>query len=133
MSGRWWSIHGSRGWWFDVKEELDYRRMVEAAGWNPSHMVVARSFWQRLRGLLGSDFSDDRPLGPVVFPNCSSVHTFGMRRRIDIVFLDADCRVLLRCENVGPCRILSHRDAVVVIERMHDVDGASVGASGTAI
>lgn len=116
-----------------MKEELDYRRMVEAAGWNPSHMVVARSFWQRFRGLLGSDFSDDRPLGPVVFPNCSSVHTFGMRRRIDIVFLDADCRVLLRCENVGPCRILSHRDAVVVIERMHDVDGASVGASGTAI
>lgn len=53
MSGRWWSIHGSRGWWFDVKEELEYRRMVEAVGWNPSHMVVARSFWQRFRGLLG--------------------------------------------------------------------------------
>ena len=58
MSGRWWSIHGSRGWWFDVKEELEYRRMVEAVGWNPSHMVVARSCFRIAHRSTPSECAD---------------------------------------------------------------------------
>ena len=48
---------------------------------------VARSFLQRARGLLGrAPLAADEAL--LIRP-CSSIHTFGMRFAIDVVFIDA--------------------------------------------
>ena len=47
--------------------------------------LVAKSFFQRLTGMTTRKFSDD--LDGIVFPDCSAVHTFGMRFDLDIIFV----------------------------------------------
>jgi uncharacterized protein len=51
--------------------------------------VVAESVGARLRGLAGRDAD---ALEPMLFPRCRSVHTFGMRAAIDVVWLDLRAR-----------------------------------------
>lgn len=54
--------------------------------------LVARSFGGRLRGLIGR-----RPLGPgegLVLVPCRQVHGFGIRAPLDVVFCDAEGRVV---------------------------------------
>ena len=64
---------------------------------------VARSFLQRARGLLGrAPLAADEAL--LIRP-CSSIHTFGMRFALDLVFLDARGRVVKRARGVPPGRI----------------------------
>ena len=65
---------------------------------------VLTGFFERMKGLLGRD---GLPEGEVyVFPQCGSVHTFGMRFAIDVVFLDRDGTVLSVHENVRPGRMV---------------------------
>jgi hypothetical protein len=52
------------------------------------HVALAVTARRRLRGLLG------RPVAPLLLAPARSVHTVGMREAIDVVFLDADLRVL---------------------------------------
>ena len=52
----------------------------------------------------------------LVLPRCRSIHTFGMRFAIDVLFLDGAGRVLECREAVGPRRILTHRGARSVVE-----------------
>lgn len=40
----------------------------------------------------------------LVFRNCSSLHTFGMRFPLDVLFLDGNLRVLAVRPRVGPYR-----------------------------
>lgn len=70
-----------------------------------SEAGAAFSWWARLRGLLfrnplAADGSEALMLRP-----CGSVHTFGMRYSLDVVFLSTDERVLKVCENVRPWRV----------------------------
>ena len=52
----------------------------------------AITFIDRLVGLLSSR---GLPIdNGMHFPKCSAVHTFGMRFAIDVLFLDAECRVV---------------------------------------
>ena len=86
--------------------------------------VVAESFAARLRGLLGR-----RALQAgegMLIRRESSVHTFFMRFAIDVVFLDADSRVLRVDANVGPWRLKACRGARSVLEL---AAGASAGLS----
>ncbi len=65
-------------------------------------VTFARSFLQRTVGLIGR-----RQIGndeSVLFERCSSIHTFFMRLPIDVVFLDAQRRVVRAVENVKPWR-----------------------------
>lgn len=78
-------------------------------------VTVAWSAWARLRGLLG------RPAPAagtgLLLPRCSSIHTIGMRYAIDVVFLDADSRVLAVHPRVWPGRwLLAHRGAAFTLE-----------------
>jgi Uncharacterized ACR, COG1430 len=75
-------------------------------------MRVATGFRARLLGLAFRR----RTAGPLLIPRCRSVHTFGMRFPIDVVFLDADVEVLRVAERVPPCRIVSCRGARAVVE-----------------
>ena len=58
-------------------------------------LSVANSFWGRLRGLMGAKVLGSAE-GLALIP-CNSIHSFFMRFPIDVLFLDAQGRVL-RCE-----------------------------------
>ena len=74
----------------------------------------ARHFFSRLRGLLGTkQLAEDS--GFLITP-CSQVHTLGMRTALDIVFLDADGRVLKCAPNVAPFRVAAARGAKHTLE-----------------
>ena len=76
-------------------------------------IVVADSPWKRLLGLA----LRRRPPGhALLLPRCRSVHTFGMRFELDLVWLDADGRVLRVDEAVPPCRVRRCRGAAAVLE-----------------
>jgi uncharacterized protein len=75
---------------------------------------VARSPWSRLLGLA---VRRRPPAGQaLLLPRCRSVHTFGMRFAIDLVWLDAEGRVLAIEHGLRPWRVRVRRDAVAVLE-----------------
>ena len=74
---------------------------------------IACSLAARLRGLAGRDSFD----GALLLVPCNDVHTFTMRRQIDIAFVAADGAVLESYRNVLPMRRMKNRKAVAVIER----------------
>lgn len=74
----------------------------------------ATSAWERARGLLG------RPApGPdegLLIAPCRSVHTFGMRYPIDVVYLDRDGRIARVVPSLAPLRLSGCRRAVATLE-----------------
>ncbi len=63
----------------------------------------ARTFWTRLRGLLGT-----RSLGPgqgLLLEPCNSIHMFFMSYPIDALYLDAENRVLRVVPALAPWRV----------------------------
>ena len=52
----------------------------------------------------------------LLIPRCSSVHTFGMRFALDLVFLDRAGRPLSIHRAVPPRRLVWHRGAAAVLE-----------------
>jgi uncharacterized membrane protein (UPF0127 family) len=76
-------------------------------------IVVARTPWSRLVGLAGRARPPEHAL---LIPRCRSVHTFGMRFALDLVWLDAAGRVLAVDAGVPPGRVRSRRDAAAVVE-----------------
>jgi uncharacterized membrane protein (UPF0127 family) len=80
--------------------------------------IVADSALNRLRGMIGrrgshSDFS------VWVVPS-KGIHTFGVFHPIDVVYLDAETRVLLQIEDVRPFRItpfVQEADSVLQLPR----------------
>lgn len=68
-----------------------------------SRVTCARGFVDRLSGLL---------VAPKLAPGeglwlmpCRMIHTWGMRYSLDILFLDADLRVVGSCEQLTPFRL----------------------------
>ena len=80
-----------------------------------SQLSEAKSFWPRLKGLLGhADLNDQEGLW---IHQCNSIHTFGMRFTIDCIFLNSDLKVKKIVENVKPNRmVLPIWGAVSVVE-----------------
>ncbi len=78
------------------------------------YVVVADSYWTRLRGLLGR--SGLNPGEGLLLRPASSVHTAFMRFPIDVVFLDRDLTVLDVVEGVPPWRVKARRGARAVLE-----------------
>jgi uncharacterized protein len=75
---------------------------------------LASSFLARLRGLMGVAAL---PAGTgVLFPRTSSVHTHFMRFPIDVVFLDAELRVVAIRSALRPWRFAAARRASMVLE-----------------
>ena len=68
-------------------------------------IVVAHKLRQRLFGLALRARPPDG--WALLFPRCRSVHTFGMRFAIDVVFLDAQGRVLAIESGVRPGRVVA--------------------------
>jgi uncharacterized protein len=77
-------------------------------------IVIASS---RRRRLFGLALRHHPPEGwALLFPRCRSVHTFGMRFEIDVVFIDASGRVLLIARGVRPWRLVACRRAAAAVE-----------------
>ena len=76
-------------------------------------VVVARSLGRRLLGLA---LRRRPPECALLIPRCCSVHTFGMRFALDLVWLDADGRPLRIDRAVPPCRVRACRGAAAVLE-----------------
>lgn len=70
---------------------------------------------ERLRGLLGTDCN----ASPIALMDCSSIHTFGMRYRLDVAFVRSDGYVLESWRSVPPGRLLKNRRAHITLERPH--------------
>src|SRR5688500_18191769 len=67
--------------------------------------------------LLGLALLSHATAGPgLLIPGCRSIHTFGMRFPIDVVFLDAGDSEIERRQGVPPFRFVSCRRASAVAE-----------------
>ena len=78
-------------------------------------MYVAASFRARLFGLAG--LREMPPGAVLLIPRCSSVHTFGMRFPIDVLFLDERLRGDRRAaRGEAAARSVWHRGARAVLE-----------------
>ena len=77
-------------------------------------MHLAHTWRTRLLGLALLPGLD--PDEALVIPHCTSVHTFGMRFAIDVVFVDRDWLPIYIEYDVGPRRVLRSRFARSVIE-----------------
>jgi uncharacterized protein len=89
---------------------------------------VASGFRARLLGLAWLDAGEaGRGL---LIPRCRSVHTFGMRFDLDLVFLDSAGRPLAVRRAVPPRRCAWHRGAAAVLE-IPAGEGGEFSAPGT--
>ncbi len=75
---------------------------------------VATGFRSRLLGLAG--LTREQAGAGLLIPRCASVHTFGMRFSLDLVFLDAAGNELATHLAVPPRRLVWKRGATAVLE-----------------
>jgi uncharacterized protein len=72
---------------------------------------------ERVSRLLGLALLSRRRAGPgLLIPGCRSVHTFGMRFSLDLLFLDAQGRVVELRRAVPPGRVMRCGGAMAVLE-----------------
>jgi uncharacterized protein len=91
-------------------------------------LYEARGLRARLLGLARLRSLD--PNDALLLRRCRSIHTFGMRFPLDIVFVDRDWRVVRLARDVGPWRFVACRRAAAVIEvRAGEGDRLRVGLS----
>lgn len=83
--------------------------------------------------LMGLAFIDPEAAGPgLLIPRCRSIHTFGMRFPIDVVFLDRrDGPVAVR-HRVRPGRVVGERRATAVLESFRALDLGSLPGEPTS-
>lgn len=72
------------------------------------------NFLERMCGLLGADRLNSNE-GLLIDP-CSSVHTFGMRYTIDVLFLDRQLTIQKAVKSLKPWRVSAHRNSAMVLE-----------------
>ena len=84
----------------------------------------ASNFWHRLKGLLGTDslglkYSGNNDLessqGLLISP-CSQIHTFGMRYKIDVVFISRALKVINIVAGLGPNHVVRNSASYYVLE-----------------
>jgi len=67
---------------------------------------IAETFFSRLKGLLGRQGLKEGE--GLVITRCSSTHTFFMRFKIDVVFLDRNNKVVALAHSLAPARLAGH-------------------------
>jgi len=78
--------------------------LTKKVGGELSQVFVASSFWERFKGLMLKKIVSDSDV--IVFPRCSSIHTFFMLANIDVVFIGTNGLVVKVFESLKPWRIL---------------------------
>jgi uncharacterized membrane protein (UPF0127 family) len=87
-------------------------RRVTVGGW--ARVPVATSIRSRLLGLALLD--GDRAGDGLLIPRCRAIHTFGMRFRVDVRFLDAAGATVAIRRAVPPRRLAFERRGRSVLE-----------------
>ena len=82
-----------------VRLEIERTRAVVA-----ERAQVARTWRQRMVGLLAHRRLPAEEA--LVFPACTSIHTFGMRFPIDVIVVDREWRVVALRECLAPGRLV---------------------------
>jgi uncharacterized protein YjbJ (UPF0337 family) len=100
-------------------------RRLPRANLGGVEVPLARGLRSRLLGLALLD-RESAGAG-LLIPRCRSVHTFGMRFRLDVVFLDRDGLPLRSVEALAPCRIVACAGAAAVLEAPHAFAGQASG------
>ena len=85
---------------------------------------IVDGYRDRLLGL--SKLAREEAGSGLLIPRCSSVHTFGMRFRLDLVFLDEEHRPLSARFLVPPRRFAIHPGAYAVLEVPSLMEGNSI-------
>jgi uncharacterized membrane protein (UPF0127 family) len=81
--------------------------------------------------LLGLSHLDREAAGPgLLIPRCWSIHTFGMRFALDLVFLDRRGRPLATRGAVPARRLVGHRGAATVLELPATAGSGNFAAAG---
>ncbi|MCX5681442.1 MAG: DUF192 domain-containing protein [Candidatus Omnitrophica bacterium] len=65
-----------------------------------SNAILAKSFFERARGLLGKSKLEDNEA--LIIPQCPSIHMFFMKFAIDVIFADKACNVVGLVKNIKP-------------------------------
>ncbi len=102
--------------------ERRLERLPTVAVRDGARLVVADRITARLAGLAGM-----RALPPrtaLLIPRCRSVHTFGMRFALDLIWLDGKGRVVDVSASVRPGRVVTRAHARAVIECRSDTGAA---------
>ena len=68
-------------------------------------------FFERLLGLM---FKEE--ITPLCFPRCKSVHTFFMKKNIDIIIADKDKKVIAIHKNVPKNKIIYNKNGYYIYE-----------------
>lgn len=76
------------------------------------NLVIAKSFFKKLMGLMFKKEIDKK----LVFIHCSSIHTFFMRKDIDVIFFDKNKTFLEIHKNVKKNKILICKGAYYTVE-----------------
>jgi uncharacterized protein len=95
------------------------------------NVAIAASAGARMRGLLGRDrlaLHEALLLAP-----CRSIHTFGMRFPIDVLFIDRQQRVVAIHRDVPPRRMLVSLRGRLALEMCAGAAAALQIASGDAL
>lgn len=91
-------------------------------------VTVADTFLARLRGLLGKmRLRSDEGLWMIP---ARGIHTFGLTFPIDVIYLDAQLRVVHLIENLGPLRIAPIR---LQCQSILELPARSIYGSGTQL
>lgn len=91
-------------------------------------VAVADTFFSRLKGLLGKE---ELPPGEALWIKpCGSVHSFGMKFPIDVLFLDRDMRVVAFVKDMRPGRLSAPRAKVFSVL---ELPSGSLDAAATVI
>jgi hypothetical protein len=79
-----------------------------------ARLEIARSNWQRMRGLLGRS---GLPRGQgMLIERCSSIHTFFMKFALDVIFLDSGWEVRRVVRDLRAWRVAGSPGARRVVE-----------------
>jgi uncharacterized protein len=91
-------------------------------------VTAADTTFSRLRGLLGRMKLRSNE-GVWIFPSCG-IHTIGLMFPIDVIYLDAQLRVVYMIENLGPLRVAPLR---LQCESVLELPARSIEGSGTQV
>jgi hypothetical protein len=92
-----------------------------------THVALAGTSEARRRGLLDAE-NLDGGAGLWIVP-CEAIHTFGMKVRLDVIFLDKNFQVRKISPDLGPRRMSLCLRAHSVLE----LPAGAVGRSGTKL
>ena len=76
------------------------------------NLVIANTFFKKLLGLMFKKEINEY----LVFYHCSSVHTFFMKKDIDILFFDKNKNLLSIHKNISKRHIVKERKAYYTVE-----------------